>query len=987
MGSVTAAPPNVVVILADDLGFSDLGCQGGEIDTPNLDRLAVNGLRYTQGSNTARCWPTRAALLTGYYAQAIRRDALPGGDGGAQATRPAWARLLPAMLEPAGYRSYHSGKWHVDGKPLAQGFQRSLDVNATGQSNYFDPTGVSGAPAAAEPADFYATRAIGDHAVACLADHARAHVASPFFHYVAFTAPHFPLQSPPDLIAKYRDRYRAGWDEIRRARIARLKDLGIITSPPAAIEREVGPPYSFSNLIQTLGPGEVDRPLSWETLTPDQREFQATKMAIHAAMVEGMDREVGRIVGQLEAMKALDDTLILFLSDNGASAEIMVRGEGHDRSAPPGSRKTFLCLGPGWSSCCNAPFRRHKTWVHEGGIATPWIVHWPRGISARGELRHQPVHVVDVAPTALELAGVPLPREHDGAPVPPLHGRSFAKSLTNPMAPPAHDALWWCHEGHRAVRVRDMKLVAVKQQPWELYDLTTDRCETNDLAASRSEQVAALEAEWTRIADECRALAAPTPVKDRAGKAARQPPNIVYVMTDDQGYGDIAAHGNPVIRTPNLDRLYRESVRLTEFHASPTCAPTRAALLTGRHEFHSGVTHTIDERERLALSATTLPDLLRRAGYTTGIFGKWHLGDEDAYQPGRRGFDRLFIHGAGGIGQTYPGSCGDVEGNRYSDPVIRSDGEFVATTGYCTDVFFDEALAWMHRCRKNETPFFCMITPNAPHVPLDCPKGSDEVYLDLLGKTGVGDPKQRAQIAKFYGMIENIDTNVGRLLAEIDRLGMAEETLVVFTTDNGTANGSSVFNAGMRGAKGTVWRGGTRVPAFWRWKGSLPEGVDVPAVTAHLDVLPTLCEIAGVEIPRELTATIEGRSLVPLLRDATAAWPDRPLVTHQGRWKRGQAAASQFANVRVREGRWSLVNVANRPDGWELYDVAADPGETQDVADANANVVRRLADFYGRWWAGVQRELVNENIDGPAENPFKVAYRHQQEAAATPSGS
>jgi arylsulfatase len=814
----------------------------------------------------------------------------------------------------------------------------------------------------------------------CLADHARTHAASPFFHYVAFTAPHFPLQAPPDLIAKYRGRYRAGWDEIRRARIARVQDLGIVTTPPASIERDVGPPYSFPKALKTLGPGEVDRPLLWEALTPEQREFQATKMAIHAAMVEGMDREVGRIVGQLEAMKALDDTLILFLSDNGASAEIMVRGEGHDRSAPPGSRKTFLCLGPGWSSCCNAPFRRHKTWVHEGGIATPWIVHWPRGISARGELRHQPVHVVDVVPTALELAGVPLSREHDGAPVPPLHGRSFAKSLASPAAPPAHDVLWWCHEGHRAVRVGDMKLVATKREPWELYDLATDRCETQDLAAARPEQVAALDAEWSRIADECRALAAPTPVKECPGKVARRPPNIVYVMTDDQGYGDIAAHGNLVIRTPNLDRLWLESVRLTEFHASPTCAPTRAALLTGRHEFHSGVTHTIDERERLALSATTLPDLLRRAGYTTGIFGKWHLGDEDAYQPGRRGFDRSFIHGAGGIGQTYPGSGGDVEGNKYFDPVIRSDGEFVATTGYCTDVFFDEALAWMRRCRNNETPFFCMITPNAPHAPLDCPAGSDEVYLDLLEKAGVGDPKRRAQLAKFYGMIENIDTNVGRLLAEIDRLGMAGETLVVFTTDNGTANGSSVFNAGMRGAKGSVWRGGTRVPSFWRWKGSLPEGIDVPAVTAHLDVLPTVCEIAGVEIPPEIAATIEGRSLVPLLRDATAAWPDRPLVTHQGRWKRGQAAASQFGNVRVREGRWNLVNVANRPDGWELYDVAADPGETQDVAAANADVVRRLAEFYGRWWAGVQRELVNENIDGPAENPFKVAYRRQQEA-------
>jgi arylsulfatase len=979
-----AAAPNVVVILADDLGFSDLGCQGGEIDTPNLDRLAANGLRYTQGSNTARCWPTRAALLTGYYAQAIRRDALPGEAGGAKAARPGWARLLPALLEPAGYRSYHSGKWHIDGEPLAQGFERSLDVNATGQSNYFDSRGVSGAPAADAPADFYATTAIGDHAVACLADHARTHAASPFFHYVAFTAPHFPLQAQPDLIAKYRDRYRAGWDQIRRARIARVQDLGIVTSPPAEIEREIGPPYSFPDAIKALGPGEVDRPLPWETLTPDQREFQATKMAIHAAMVEGMDREVGRIVAQLEAMKVLDDTLILFLSDNGASAEIMVRGAGHDRSAPPGSRKTFLCLGPGWSSCCNAPFRRHKTWVHEGGIATPWIVHWPRAVAARGALRHQPVHVVDVVPTVLELAAVPIPREHDGGPVPPLHGRSFATSLSNPAAPPAHDALWWCHEGHRAVRVGDMKLVAVKQRSWELYDLATDRCETHDLAAARPEQVAVLEAVWSRIADECRPLAATAqaPAKERAGKVARRPPNIVYVMTDDQGYGDIAAHGNPVIRTPNLDLLHRESVRLTEFHASPTCAPTRAALLTGRHEFHAGVTHTIDERERLALSATTLPDLLRRSGYTTGIFGKWHLGDEDAYQPGRRGFDRSFIHGAGGIGQTYPGSCGDVEGNRYFDPVIRSDGEFVATTGYCTDVFFDEAIAWMRRCRKNETPFFCMITPNAPHAPLDCPAGSDGAYRELLEKAGVGDPKQRAQIAKFYGMIENIDTNVGRLLVEIDRLGLAEETLVVFTTDNGTATGSGVFNAGMRGAKGSVWRGGTRVPSFWRWKGSLPEGVDVPAVTAHVDVLPTICEIAGVQLPAEIAATIEGRSLVPLLRDATAAWPDRPLVTHQGRWKRGQASASQFGNCRVREGRWSLVNVTNRPDGWELYDVAADPGETQDVAAANPAVVRRLAEFYDRWWAGVQGDLVNEDIDGPSENPFKLAYRHQQETAA-----
>jgi arylsulfatase len=980
-----AAPPNVVVILADDLGFSDLGCHGGEIDTPHLDRLAEGGLRYTQGYNTARCWPSRAALLTGYYAQAIRRDGMPGVAGGAKASRPAWARLLPELLAPAGYRAYHSGKWHVDGEPRAQGFARSLDVRGAGQSNYFDPSGVFGEPTPRADADFYATAAIGDHAVACLAEHARDHAGTPFFHYVAFTAPHFPLQAPPDLIAKYRARYQAGWDALRDARIARVRALGIVTTPAAAVERNVGPPYAFPDAVERLGEGEVTRPVEWRSLTAAQRAFQAEKMAIHAAMVEAMDREVGRIVTQLEALRALDDTLVLFLSDNGASAEIMIRGEGHDPEAPAGSRATFLCLGPGWSTACNAPFRRHKTWVHEGGIATPWIVHWPRGISGRGEFRRQPVHVVDVVPTVLELAGVPLPREHEGEPVPPRHGRSFAASLTDAAAPPAHESLWWCHEGHRAVRTGDWKLVASKDGPWELYDLAADRCETRDLAATEPVRVAALETEWNRIAHECRRLAGSgtAPAKQAAPAATRRPPNIVYVMTDDQGYGDIAAHGNPVITTPNLDRLHRESVRLTEFHASPTCAPTRAALLTGRHEFRSGVTHTIHERERLALSATTLPELVKRAGYATGIFGKWHLGDEDAYQPGRRGFDRTFIHGAGGIGQTYPGSCGDVPGNRYHDPVIRSDGSFVQTKGYCTDVFFAEALRWIESRHHAGKPFFCMLTPNAPHDPLDCPAGSDAGYLKALETAGISDAAQRAKIAKFYGMIENIDTNLGRLLDTLDRLGIAGDTLVVFTTDNGTATGTPVFNAGMRGAKGSVWRGGTRVPSFWRWPGALPAGTDVPAVTAHIDVLPTLCELAGAAIPPAVATRLEGRSLVPVLRDPEAAWPDRPLVTHQGRWERGQAAASRYRNCRIREGRWSLVNVKNRPDGWELYDVPHDPAESHDVAAAHPEIVRHLADTYDHWWAGVQGDLVNENLDGPAENPFKVAYRRQQEAAAS----
>ena len=235
-------------------------------------------------------------------------------------------------------------------------------------------------------------------------------------------------------------------------------------------------------------------------------------------------------------------------------------------------------------------------------------------------------------------------------------------------------------------------------------------------------------------------------------------------------------------------------------------------------------------------------------------------------------------------------------------------------------------------------------------------------------------------------MIENIDANVGRLVRQLDAWGIAENTLLVFTTDNGTAAGHGVFNDGMKGAKGSPFRGGTRVPAFWRWPGTLPAGVDVPAVTAHVDVLPTLCEIAGAEIPAAVAAKLEGRSLVPLLRDAQAPWPDRQLVTHVGRWERGEASRSGYRNCRFREGRWQLVNTKNRPDGWELYDLAADPGETSDVAAKHPEVLARLAAGYDAWWQSVQGDLVNEDVAGPAENPFRTAFWKQMGGRPTIEG-
>ena len=446
-------------------------------------------------------------------------------------------------------------------------------------------------------------------------------------------------------------------------------------------------------------------------------------------------------------------------------------------------------------------------------------------------------------------------------------------------------------------------------------------------------------------------------------------PNIILVMTDDQGYGDLGCTGNPIVKTPHIDAFHAASVRFTDFHASPTCAPTRAALMSGRHEFKNGVTHTIHERERMSLDTLTLAQILKRAGYTTGIFGKWHLGDERAYQPDRRGFDEVFIHGAGGIGQSYAGSCGDAPGNRYFNPMILHNGKFERTMGYCTDVFFGQAIDWIDRSRRRSKPFFAMITPNAPHAPLDCPPE----YAARHASQVTGNE------AKFFGMIENIDDNFGRLLHALDRSGLAQNTLVIFMTDNGGTVGVGRNNGGRRGAKATPYQGGTRVPSFWRWPNGFKGGTDCSRLTAHVDIFPTLAEIARVKESSRIRAQVEGRSLLPLLKNPGGEWADRTLITHVGRWERGQAAQAKFKNCSVRDSRFSLVN------NTALYDLNRDPLESQDVAVEYPEVVGRLRQAYERWWEEVQPRLVNENVPIPQENAFRARFRRQFGASALPS--
>ena len=504
-----AERPNVLIVLVDDLGFSDLGCYGGEIETPHLDRLAKNGLRFTQFYNTGRCWPTRGALLTGYYAQQIRRDRLPGIPSGGRGQRPVWARLLPDMLRPFGYRSYHSGKWHIDGMPLETGFDRSYYLRDQGR--FFNPKvhfeDDRKLPAVELGTDYYGTTAIADHAIRCLREHARDHAGRPFFHYLAFTAPHFPLHALPEDIARYRERYRRDWAAVRDERWQRIRSLGLVAGQLSPVERNVGPPYHFPEALETLGPGEVNRPLLWQELNDAQRAFQSEKMAIHAAMVDRVDQCIGRVLDQLRAMRALDDTLLFFLSDNGASAEIMVRDDGHDPAAAPGSANTYLCLGPGWSTTANTPFRRHKTWVHEGGIATPLVVHWPRGIAARGELRHNPGHVIDIVPTVLSATGAQRLASWDNVSVPDAPGVSLLPALAEDNTV-EHDNLWWYHEGNRAIRIGDWKLVAAGEEgPWELYNLAVDRTETNDLADEQPARAREMQQAWQARLEEFSELA------------------------------------------------------------------------------------------------------------------------------------------------------------------------------------------------------------------------------------------------------------------------------------------------------------------------------------------------------------------------------------------------------------------------------------------------------------------------------------------------
>jgi arylsulfatase A-like enzyme len=452
-------------------------------------------------------------------------------------------------------------------------------------------------------------------------------------------------------------------------------------------------------------------------------------------------------------------------------------------------------------------------------------------------------------------------------------------------------------------------------------------------------------------------------------------PNIVLVITDDQGYGDLSCHGSPDVETPNIDRLSRQSASLTDFQVSPTCAPTRSAIMTGRHPFENGITHTILERERMALAHITLPEVLKRAGYITGMFGKWHLGDEPEYRPAQRGFDEVFAHGAGGIGQAYRGTCADVPQNSYFDPVIMHNGTFVQTHGFCTDVFFQHALGWIQSQSKSKQPFFAYIATNAPHSPYLAPEDYKKKFIE----------KGYSVAAQgYYGMIENIDDNMGKLLDQLVQLELSGNTIVIFMSDNGKAlsgeqNSISgpTYNAGMRGYKNSVFEGGTRVPFFIRWPGQIAAGKTVEVMLNHYDILPTFAEIARVDISD--IQGLDGKSFLPLLKGDEATIGGRYRFFHRGRWPKDSIPDNfKYGNYAVRNERFRYVNISG------LHDLIADPGETTDVSDQYPDVVEEMKKAYSDWWEEVRPYMVNETESLDKERPFWVEYEKQKEESGIP---
>ena len=887
--AATETKPNVVFILADDLGYGDLGCyRAPDIKTPNIDRLAREGVRFTDFyANGCVCTPTRCGLMTGRYQQRIGglETAIP--PGAKHLGLPAQEKTLADMLRAAGYRTSISGKWHLGYKPemmpTAHGFNHHFGL-LSGNHDYFshkENNGEADLYLDGKPVEVegYSTHLITDDAVKSIAQSAadilsaeekaparQQHVGSktsagpgkPFFLYVAFNAPHAPFEGPEDTDKK-----------------------------------------------------------------PDVHSWNKGTRETYVKMVEEMDSGVGKILEALDKHGFAENTLVVFESDNG-----------------------------GASLSRNLPLAKYKGSLWEGGVRVPCIARFPGRIPA-GTETHQVGITMDWSATIAKLAGAKPPKDR------PFEGVDLLPLISGKKKSVDRTLFW------RSVDFSFVKLFrAVRDGDWKfienyrtgekfLYNLHDDIGERNNLLVENVPVANKLKAKldkWEADVDPPLYPAEPS----IPPKAAANRPNVLLIVTDDQGFGDFSAHGNPHLKTPVFDRLAEQSVEFNRFFVSPVCAPTRASMLTGRYWLRGGVWGVTGGKETMRTEETTVAEILRSAGYRTGIFGKWHNGEHYPCTPQAQGFDEFFGFRAG-------------HWNQYFNPTLEHNGQPVQTKGFITDILTDEAIKFLEQSapqsaadilsaeekasgrRRNvgpkstvrpQNPFFCYVPYNAPHAPFQVP----DKYFDPFKKLGLDD-----ETAAVYGLCANLDENIGRLLAKLDDLKLTENTIVIFMTDNG-AN-TDRFNAGMRGRKGSVHEGGTRVPLLVRWPGKLkPHKVD--EIAAHVDLLPTLLDLCNV--PISSNASLDGTNLRPLLENSTNTWRARTLFTFHPRGEN----PGQFPGA-ARTQQYRLVNEGK---GYELYDMLADPGETKDIAASNPEIVRQLSSEYETWFSGVTTNVFKRPV-------------------------
>lgn len=720
--------------------------------------------------------------------------------------------------------------------------------------------------------------------------------------------------------------------------------------------------------------------LPHEPHTPPQRLLQryldegiVESQAKYWASVDWFDETCGQLLDHLDERGLSEDTIVVYVTDNGWVQR------NPDTVVPQGWRNGF------------AP--RSKQSVYDNGIRTPIMIRWPGKIAPRRE-ETLVASSIDLVPTLLAavgadapegLPGVNLLELEDDAPLAQreaIFGESYLHDvdLENPLS---GLLVRWCISGswklivsHDADVSRAAVLHGGREKRIQLFDLLADPQEQTNLAADHPEVIKTLRAKidaWWSVDQPPVIEQLPEPTsQDKSINQQTQVtrPNVLLIMSDDQGYGDVAFHGNEVIRTPTLDELAKDSFRLTNFHVDPTCSETRSALMTGRYSCRTGVWHTIQGRSLLDPRFPTMANWFADAGYATGIFGKWHLGDAYPLRPQDRGFERSLVHGGGGIGQTP-----DYWGNTYFNPVLCDNGHWRKFDGYCTKIFADAAIEFIRG--SNDRPFFCYLPTNVAHGPYQI----DEARKAEVAARGVPAP-----MAAFYAMIEDFDAEVGRVLDCLEEQGVADNTIVIYMNDNGTAAGVAGenattmwrgFNAGMRGQKGSPYDGGHRVSSFIRWRAGGIEPGESNRLTAHFDLLPTLAQWCQLSEPAAVPdlPPLDGMSLDGLVR-GTDAGRERTLVVHSQR----RPHPEKWHNTSVMTDRWRLVR------GTELYDMENDPGQQSNVATMHPQVVEQLTQFYDQWWSDVSQGFDQpvRMIVGAQASPVTQLTAHDWHGAEVP---